>query len=150
LKSLRLWIFVAIASLTLNAQTRLSVASFVAPEYPPLAAVARITGDVTLDIALNENGTVASSRVVSGHPLLQAAAHENSLTWRFEASDGKKSGNEAFTLTYRFRLSDTVRCERQPTRVTIDSYNLVSILGSPPVICDPVMEIKKKHWYWPW
>jgi TonB family protein len=127
------------------------VASFVGPEYPPLAAVARITGDVTLDITLNEDGTVASSRVVSGHPLLRASAQENSMTWRFEAGDGKKPGSEEFTLTYRFRLGDAVGCDRRPSRVTIESYNLVSILGSPPIICDPVAEIhKKKHWYWPW
>ena len=121
-----------------------------APEYPQLAGTARVYGDVILQVTLKPDGSVTSSKVLSGHSLLRAAAQENSMTWKFEAAEAKKLGNEGFTHTYRFRLSDVVGCDRRPTRVTIESYDLVSILASPPINCDPAMEIKKKHWYWPW
>jgi TonB family protein len=143
-------IWLLVSALTITAQMNLHVTSFVTPEYPQLAGTARINGDVVLRVTLKTDGSVASSKVISGHPLLRAAAQENSMTWWFEAADRKELANEEFTLTYRFRLSDTVRCDRQPTRVTIESYNLVSVLGSPPIICDPGMEIKKRRWYWPW
>jgi TonB family protein len=120
------------------------------PEYPPLAKAARITGDVLLDVTLKDDGSVVSSRVISGHPLLRAAAQTNSTSWKFAAADNKDLDNEEFTLTYQFRLSVSPDCGAGPTRVTIESYNRVTVLGSPIVICDPPATVKKKHWYWPW
>jgi len=137
-------------AMRMSAQTNLSVASFVAPEYPRLAGTARIYGDVVLQISLRADGSVFSSRVVSGHPLLSSAARENSMTWKFDTINGNELANKEFSLTYRFRLGPSDRCDGEPTRVTIESYDLVSVLGTPPIICDPVVEIKKKHWYWPW
>jgi TonB family protein len=144
-------IWLLVSALTTSAQANLCVTSFVVPEYPQLAETARVYGDVVLEVTLKPDGSVATSRVVSGHPLLKAAAQENSMTWKFESIERKELANEEFTLIYRYLLSDAVRCGGQPTRVTLESYKLVSILGSPPVICDPGIEkIRKKHWYWPW
>jgi TonB family protein len=126
------------------------VKSFLVPEYPALAGTARVYGDVALDIILNPDGSVASSKVISGHPLLRQVAQENSMTWKFAAADKQELRNKEFTLTYKFRLREPVGCDGGPTRVTIESYDLVSVSASPPIICDPGIEIKKKHWYWPW
>jgi TonB family protein len=150
LKSTLVSICLLISTLTISAQTNLCVTSFVTPEYPQLAGSARVQGDVILQVTLNSDGSVSSSKVVSGHPLLRAAAQENSMSWRFETGDKKELADKEFSLRYRFRLSDIVRCDPQPTIVTIESYNLVSVLGSTPIICDPGIEIKKRHWYWPW
>ena len=45
-----------------------------APEYPPLASQAQISGVVIIEAILDEHGNVTGMRVVKGHPLLIAAA----------------------------------------------------------------------------
>ena len=54
------------------------------PEYPTLARDARIRGIVIVDAVIDEKGNVAQARVVSGHPLLIAAALRAVLQWKYE------------------------------------------------------------------
>lgn len=44
------------------------------PEYPAVARAAKASGNVTVEITIDEDGNVISARSVSGHPLLQSAA----------------------------------------------------------------------------
>jgi TonB family protein len=44
--------------------------------YPPLAVQARISGIVRFTIIINKDGTVQNVQLVSGHPLLVAAARD--------------------------------------------------------------------------
>ena len=44
------------------------------PEYPAVARAAKASGNVTVEITIDEEGNVISARSVSGHPLLQSAA----------------------------------------------------------------------------
>ena len=44
------------------------------PEYPAIARAAHASGEVTVEIMVNESGKVIAAHAVSGHPLLQAAA----------------------------------------------------------------------------
>jgi TonB family protein len=44
------------------------------PEYPAVAREAKASGNVTVEVTINEEGNVISARSVSGHPLLQSAA----------------------------------------------------------------------------
>jgi len=44
------------------------------PVYPEIARAARASGAVTVQIAIDEQGSVVSAKAVSGHPLLQGAA----------------------------------------------------------------------------
>ena len=44
------------------------------PPYPPIARAAHASGQVTVQVLLDENGNVISATAVSGHPLLQPAA----------------------------------------------------------------------------
>ena len=46
----------------------------VQPSYPPIARSAHASGQVSVQITIDENGNVISAHAVSGHPLLQAAA----------------------------------------------------------------------------
>jgi len=46
----------------------------VQPPYPPIARSAHASGQVSVQITIDENGNVISAHAVSGHPLLQAAA----------------------------------------------------------------------------
>jgi protein TonB len=53
------------------------------PIYPPIAEKARVQGMVTLECILSPDGRVAEVKVVSGIPLLDAAAIEAVKQWVF-------------------------------------------------------------------
>ena len=56
----------------------------IAPEYPPLALQAHIYGSVEIDAIIDERGNVVQARVLSGHPLLTAAALKAVAQWKYE------------------------------------------------------------------
>src|SRR5262245_1145640 len=53
------------------------------PEYPPLARAAHVSGQVMVEVTVNEQGDVIAASAVSGHPLLKAAAEEAAWGWKF-------------------------------------------------------------------
>jgi TonB family protein len=61
------------------------------PQYPQLAEMARIQGNVILEIGIDEAGGVTVRRLISGHPMLAPAAIEAVKRWRYEPplADGK-------------------------------------------------------------
>ena len=55
----------------------------VQPTYPPLAKSARIQGEVVLQAMISKQGTVENLHVLSGHPMLTAAAIDAVRQWRY-------------------------------------------------------------------
>ena len=55
----------------------------VEPRYPPLAITARIQGPVVLEAVISQAGTIENLRLVSGHPMLAAAAIDAVSQWRY-------------------------------------------------------------------
>jgi protein TonB len=55
----------------------------VSPQYPILAHRMHVSGTVTLEALIDEEGTVSRVEVVDGHPLLRAAAVEAVKHWRY-------------------------------------------------------------------
>ena len=47
-----------------------SASKRVEPKYPPLAAAAKVSGSVVVEVMIHEEGKVFSARALSGHPLL--------------------------------------------------------------------------------
>lgn len=75
------------------------------PPYPPVAKVARATGDVVVQVTIDEQGRVVTAHAVSGHPLLQAAAVNAARQARFEPR--KLSGKPAkLTGTIRYSFAN--------------------------------------------
>lgn len=73
------------------------------PAYPAIARTARASGQVTVQVTIDENGSVISARAVGGHPLLQAAAVAAARQARF--SPTKLSGQPVKVtgvITYNF------------------------------------------------
>jgi TonB family protein len=75
------------------------------PAYPPIAKAARASGQVTVQILVDESGRVVSASAVSGHPLLQQAAVAAARQARFSPTllsgqPVKVSG----VITYNFVL----------------------------------------------
>jgi TonB family protein len=61
------------------------------PTYPPMVEMARIQGDVILEIIIDESGAASVRRLVTGHPMLVAAAIESANRWKYQPFevDGK-------------------------------------------------------------
>jgi protein TonB len=56
----------------------------VEPIYPHMAIVTKTQGDVKLHAIIAKDGTIESLSVISGHPLLVAAALEAVKQWRYK------------------------------------------------------------------
>ncbi len=55
----------------------------VIPLYPPLAKAARVIGLVVIEMVINENGEVISTRAISGHQFLKEASLAAARGWKF-------------------------------------------------------------------
>ncbi|MGA3028590.1 MAG: energy transducer TonB [Bryobacteraceae bacterium] len=66
-----------------DAEAKKIVKTRTSPEYPPLAKQMRVTGEVRLDVYLNEDGSLDKIHVVSGNALLAGAAQNAVKQWKF-------------------------------------------------------------------
>jgi TonB family protein len=75
------------------------------PSYPAIARAARASGNVAVEVLIDERGCVRSARALGGHPLLQAAAVEAARQACFAPTRllGKPKRLEG-TLSYNFTL----------------------------------------------
>jgi len=55
----------------------------VEPQYPQMAKIAHVQGDVVLQALISKNGSIENLRAVSGHPILIQAAMEAVRQWRY-------------------------------------------------------------------
>ena len=77
----------------------------VAPAYPEIARIARVSGIVVVDCTIDPAGNVVDVRVLSGNPLLAPSAVEAVNRWRYEPS--RLNGvpvSVLMTVTVRFDL----------------------------------------------
>jgi protein TonB len=56
----------------------------VTPNYPPLAKQARISGQVRFTAIIGKDGTIQNLQLITGHPLLVAAAQEAVKQWIYK------------------------------------------------------------------
>ena len=68
------------------------VKSKVAPVYPDLAKKMAISGTVKVAVVVGSNGSVKSTKVLGGHPLLVDAAVDAVRKWKFEPGPDDSSG----------------------------------------------------------
>ena len=74
------------------------VASRVAPIYPDLAKKMHIKGVVKVEAVVRPNGSVKSTRVLGGNPVLVDAAIDAVGKWKFEPSQNETT--EIVQLTF--------------------------------------------------
>src|SRR5215813_12743477 len=60
------------------------IASRVSPSYPDLAKKMHIRGVVRIEAVVRPNGTVKSTRVLGGNPVLVESAQDAVGRWKFE------------------------------------------------------------------
>ncbi|MBO0725730.1 MAG: energy transducer TonB [Blastocatellia bacterium] len=75
----------------------------VSPIYPPMARQMKASGEVQVEITIDENGRVIEAKAISGHPMLRVAAEEAARKWVFKPmrQDGK-SMKQRDVLTFNF------------------------------------------------
>lgn len=64
----------------------------VPPVYPEIARRLSITGSVKMSVVVSPAGTVKSTKVIGGHPILVSAAVDAVKKWRFETAPGESTG----------------------------------------------------------
>ena len=75
-----------------QAQLTRKVKSKVAPIYPDMARRMSITGTVRVVVVVSRNGTIKSTKLVGGHPILVSAALDALKKWKFEPSSDESTG----------------------------------------------------------
>ena len=68
------------------------VKSRVSPAYPDLARRMSISGVVKVQVVVAPNGSVKSTKIVVGHPLLVNAAVDAVKRWKFESAAEETTG----------------------------------------------------------
>ncbi len=56
----------------------------VSPIYPELAIRAHVSGEVTLEAIIDEEGNVTDLKILDGHPLLRDAAYDAVRQWKYK------------------------------------------------------------------
>jgi len=109
------------------------VVAAVAPAtYPAIARAANARGEVIIEVQIDTAGDVLSTKLISGHPLLQKVAEEAAKQWKFSPSPGSTK-ERSVRLTFSFQTVDTEpksKAEftiifRPPYTVAVQAYSKV-------------------------
>lgn len=101
-----------------NAALQASAINRVEAVYPPQAVQARVYGTVLVEVSIDENGSVASAKALSGHPLLREAAVDAARGWSFKPAVVQgKPVKVLGTLTFTFNLPEYVLRDRAIERL---------------------------------
>ena len=76
-------LLVLLSSLTGAEEYPRKLVHYETPAYPAVAVAVKATGEVKLDITVDEDGRVVMAVPTGGHPLLRKAAADAARQWRF-------------------------------------------------------------------
>jgi TonB family protein len=77
----------------------------VQPEYPDKARLARIEGDVEVELTIDRSGSVEKVRRMNGNPILLQAAEEAVRQWKYPPFSADPTTSPAVTLVkFKFKL----------------------------------------------
>lgn len=119
--------------------------------YPPVARQAHITGVVELQVRVGHDGSVQSAELISGHPILQAAALASARESRFECRACSQSVVSSL-LVYTFQLTpaaDPCKTSESPTHTELaepgrssgSAQIHVGVTAEAITTCDPAVAI---------
>ena len=83
---------------TVASSSERKIAARVAPAYPDLAKKMHIRGVVRIEAIVRPNGTVKSTRVLGGNPVLVESAQDAVGKWKFEP--GQSETTEVVQLAF--------------------------------------------------
>src|SRR5882724_12931912 len=102
------------------------------PTYPPLAKVARVSGQVKLEFVVNGVGDVVSVMVVSGPPMLAPAAVDAVNSWKFRMPKRASLEDMHLETIFDYVLGDGSPAIQLP--VVFDSFHRVTLTTEPTTI----------------
>jgi len=115
----------------------LGIVKLKAPEYPPIARVARVSGYVVLSLKLNDDGSPASVEAMSGPQMLRQAAVDSAMGSEFQPVPKDQVGHE-YQVFYNFSLQYET-CDDSPNQplppLKIEA-NAVTVSGRSIQTCD--------------
>jgi TonB family protein len=102
------------------------------PQYPALARVAHIEGEVRLEFVLNQSGEPSSVTVISGHPMLAPAAVETVKSWKFEFPENAFQEGRKYETTFVYKqVKKEIERENQPQfNVAVNTFHRVEITAT--------------------
>lgn len=74
---------------TVSSNSERKISARVAPAYPELARKMHIHGVVRIEATVRPNGTVKSTRILGGNPVLVEAAQDAVGKWKFEPAQNE-------------------------------------------------------------
>jgi hypothetical protein len=95
------------------------------PQYPQLARLAQISGDVVVKVSISTEGTVAGADGISGPSLLRDYAAQNLKKWVFD-----RGPERVLEIQFNFKLQNPPTKYAPPPVVTFDLPDHVEILSS--------------------
>jgi TonB family protein len=82
----------------------ISVQGYEVPKYPAIARVARVEGDVVVNLKVAANGDALEAKVASGPPMLRQASLDAVKKWRFYCASCKYGEGFEHRITLSFRI----------------------------------------------
>ena len=133
------------------------------PVYLPLAIQANVSGAVEMELTITQDGTVKSSKALSGHPLLARAVTDSLGEARF-ACESCGPEPHTYVVTYEFVLpadrfakecAEESKTGKEPAMPpsTLDSPYHVTVRASHPgcLIRDPAaLWVRSVRCLWLW
>jgi len=105
-----------------------SMTETVVPHYPPIARMAQIQDNVVLMVIFAQSGKVESLRVITGNPVVQAAAIAFVQGWQANAFTGPRE----CPIVIRFRLDrDSTDLDAHAVRSDLQHVALHSAFPEP-------------------
>jgi TonB family protein len=108
-KGLKFWLSVGLLTMVTGlslgnlpgyaAEEGRKVKSRVQPVYPDLAKRMNVTGSVKVEVVIATNGSVKSTKVIGGHPLLVEPSVEAVKKWKYEPSNEESTETVIFKFT---------------------------------------------------
>ncbi len=105
MKSIQKWLVLgclglSILTLTAAGEDRRKVKGVkVEPRYPEVAKRFRLSGTVKIEVTITPAGTVKSTKVIGGHPVLAEAALDAVKRWKYEAANEETVQVESVAFT---------------------------------------------------
>jgi len=96
-----------------------------APQYPLMARLAQISGDVVVKVSISPEGTVAEVDRISGPSVLRDYAAQNLKKWVFDHGEERN-----LEIQFKFKLQNPPTNYAPPPVVTFDLPNHVEIISS--------------------
>ena len=98
------WILMAVFLLVTSAgvvaqDSGRKIKSRISPQYPELARKVNAKGVVKIEVVITPAGSIRSTRVIGGHPLLVNAAEDAVRKWKYEPASEETTTVVEFNFT---------------------------------------------------